>query len=104
MLIINAAKFGVVSGDLTDTETADGQLKLKELVDAGVLDAVPADPSVDGGAYHSTNSSVTYIAATSTTNASYSITLVSTEDDATTYYEAATEAALNSGLEPANTP
>lgn len=98
LLIINAAKLGIVSGEITPT-ILNGGITLTELVAAGVLDAVPSDPSVDGKTYNPTKSLVTYTAPVGSANASYSITLFK-GGTTSSYYNGISEALLNSGTEP----
>lgn len=99
LLIMNSAKLGIVSGDVKP-DIISGGITLTELVTAGVLDAIPSNPSVDGDSYNAETSVVTYEAASK----SYSITLVRDGSPATKYYNKATEAAINNGSVVANTP
>jgi type IV pilus assembly protein PilA len=103
LLIINAAKLGIASGEITTTGTTpitkDG-ITLTELVTAGVLDAVPSDPSVDGQAYDPAESLVTYTAPTNSKNATYKITLIKNAGTTDHYYSNVTEANLNKGVNP----
>lgn len=57
LLIINSAKLGIVSGEVVPP--SNGKIELQELVDAGLLDTVPSNPSVDGEVYNETTSFVT---------------------------------------------
>jgi type IV pilus assembly protein PilA len=95
LLIINAAKLGIVSGEITPP--SNGEISLDTLVTEGLLDNVPKDPSIDGKTYDETKSFVTYLSKV------YTITLVKTGTPATKYFDNNTEKELNSGKEP-NTP
>ncbi|WP_394187601.1 type II secretion system protein [Paenisporosarcina quisquiliarum] len=100
LLIINAAKLGIVSGEVTSTMLdTNNQISLDELVAAGVLDGLPADPSVDGKTYKS-SSFVAYTPASNSTGAKYLITLQSDETTAKTYYYQKTETEINAGADP----
>jgi len=100
LLIINAAKLGIVSGEIKQSASTSTTITLNQLVSAGVLDSVPSDPSVKGKTYHVTNSLVTYTPATGNKNAFYKITLVENVSNGTKYYDNVTEANLNKDLAP----
>ena len=99
LLIINSAKLGIVSGEVTSTMLADNQISLDDLVTAGVLDGLPADPSVEGKTYKS-SSFVAYTPASNSSGAKYVITLQSNESTPKTYYYQKTETEINSGANP----
>lgn len=97
LLIINAAKLGIVSGEITPTILAGG-ITLDELVTAGVLDAVPSNPSIEGQNYDGENSLVTYTKTTN--NATYGITLIVEGSSSKKYYDDVSETELNAGEKP----
>ena len=98
-LIINSAKLGIVSGEVTPTMLNDNNLTLIELVAAGVLDGIPADPSVDGKTYSEGSSFVTYTPANGSSPASYKITLKSSTGKQ--YFKAnVSETEINAGENP----
>lgn len=99
LLIINSAKLGIVSGEVTPTMLNDNNLTLIELVAAGVLDGIPADPSVDGKTYSEGSSFVTYTPANGSSPASYKITLKSSTGKQ--YFKAnVSETEINAGENP----
>lgn len=99
LLIINAAKLGIVSGDLEpDLVNNKANITLTSLVDAGLLNSVPSDPSVDGAEYSPSNSFVTY--EKSGNKGIYTITLAGKTAPASTYYNGTSEADLNKGTKP----
>ena len=97
LLIINSAKLGIVSGDITPTIVSGG-ITLNELVDAGVLDAVPSNPSIDGQSYDGEKSFVTHTKTTQTST--YAITLTIAGSSTKHYYNNVLESALNAGTKP----
>lgn len=99
LLIINSAKLGIVSGEVTPTMLQGNQITLTELVAAGVLDGLPADPSVDGKTYNPV-SYVEYTAASNSSAAKYTIKLISNETTTKTYYNKLTESEINAGADP----
>ena len=97
LLIINSVKLGITTGQLPDSNS---DITLNQLVQNGLLDSVPSDPSNKGKAYHSTESKVTYVAPQMEngkvkTPATFSITLV--DSNGKYYYLSQTEQTLNSG-------
>jgi len=99
LLIINAAKLGIVSGEVTPTMLEDNNITLNELVAAGVLDGIPADPSLDGKTYSPGSSFVTY--TPTNTSAKYVITLKSVSSPSKFYFnKAVSETELNEGADP----
>lgn len=97
LLIINAAKLGIVSGDITPAIYSNG-ITLDELVSVGVLDAVPSNPSIDGQNYDGTQSLVTYTKTNN--NATYNITLTVKGSTTKKYYDNISESAINAGQNP----
>ncbi len=96
LLIINAAKLGIVSGEIKPPN--NNQVKLSELVTSGVLDTVPADPSIDGKSYDGGTSFVTILKNGNKT--SYSITLAINGSSSKFYYNNISESDLNNDAKP----
>lgn len=99
LLIINAAKLGIVTDEVEPN--ANGKITIKTLVDEGLIDAVPSNPSVDSESYDSEASFVNIL--TSGTKSTYSITLTKNSTPKTKYFNGVTEAQINAGQNP-NTP
>ena len=99
LLIINAAKLGIVTDEVKPDATSN--ITIKSLVEAGLIDAVPSNPSVDGEAYDSEASFVTI--STTDTKSTYSITLTKKSTPKTRYFNNISEALLNDNKKP-NTP
>ena len=91
MLIINSAKLGIVTDDVKPQ--GNGKITIESLVQAGLLDVVPADPSVDGQTYSAKASYVTY--KKTGNKETYTITLAPSKG--TKYYSEKSEAELNGG-------
>lgn len=96
LLIINAAKLGVVNGEIKPP--SNGQVKLSELVTSGVLDAVPADPSIEGQSYDGGNSFVTILKNGNKTT--YSITIAINGSSSKYYYNNISESDINDSAKP----
>ncbi|AYC29753.1 prepilin-type N-terminal cleavage/methylation domain-containing protein [Paenisporosarcina cavernae] len=93
LLIINAAKLGKTDGTFKNSDfTGTNSVTLQELVDAGYLDAVPADPSFDGKSYYSTSKV--------TKNANQYLITLYNFDGSHSYYNAISESKLNSDTKP----
>ena len=97
LLIINAAKLGIVTDEVKPN--GNGNITIQSLVDAGLLDAVPADPSNDDQTYNPTGSYVNISKNTNNKN-KYSLTLVSITTGATPYYSNISETNINGAIKP----